>query len=117
MDILKSPTFDRFLTIDLYCSAILVAAYSYIISGLNMVNGSSLGEEHMNSPRLEFKWYSRMGPVLLVAFKDKKICIAVFCHRRRGRNFEIFGYVVPLCARCTGISVGAIMIYLLSFCI
>lgn len=68
----------------------------------------------MNSSKVEFKWYSRTGPVLLVAFKDKKICFAVFCHRRRDRSFEIFGHVFPLCARCTGISVGIVMVYLLS---
>lgn len=32
-----------------------------------------------------------------------------FCHRKIDRSFSIWGYTMPLCARCTGILMGFYM--------
>jgi len=58
--------------------------------------------------RIRFKWDSRSGPLLTVVIRNTKICFALFCHRRRDRCIRIFGYTSPLCARCTGICLGAV---------
>lgn len=33
-------------------------------------------------------------------------CCHLLCHQKPDRSFIIFGYQFPLCARCTGVTVG-----------
>jgi len=50
-----------------------------------------------------------MGPVLFVALKGKKFYLALFCHRIEERCIKIGRYTSFLCARCTGLVVGAVL--------
>jgi len=60
-------------------------------------------------PSVAFKWDSRAGPVILISLYEKRIGFAIFCHRRSNRCITIHGHRSFLCARCTGICVGAII--------
>ena len=53
-----------------------------------------------------FKWETRAGPVLFINFGEKKLGLALFCHRKPERSFTIFGHTSPLCSRCTGLMMG-----------
>jgi uncharacterized membrane protein len=50
----------------------------------------------------------RAGPVLLIRIGDKQLGFA-FCHRQEDRCLKIFGHTSFLCARCTGLCIGAIL--------
>jgi len=45
----------------------------------------------------------------------KQVGLAFFCHRQEERCIKMFGYTSFLCARCTGLVVGAILSVLLLF--
>ena len=63
---------------------------------------------------LNFKWDSRVGPMLVIRYKKKNVGFA-FCHRQKDRCLTIFGYTSFLCARCTGIAIGFLLSVLVSF--
>lgn len=54
----------------------------------------------------EFKWDARADPVLFVNVGKKRLGLALFCHRKPERSFNIHGRACPLCARCTGLLFG-----------
>ena len=58
--------------------------------------------------RFEIKWDERAGPILFIKLGRRKIGLA-FCHRLEERSFKVFGYVMPICARCTGQLLGLIL--------
>jgi uncharacterized membrane protein len=74
-----------------------------------------LGEE--NSGRLAYgfsvRWVPRAGPVLFVSWKNRRLGFALFCHRREDRCLKVLGHTTFLCARCTGICIGAFFAMLL----
>lgn len=39
----------------------------------------------------------------------------IFCHRRPDRTFKFKGKYFPVCARCTGIYIGALFIFILHY--
>lgn len=57
--------------------------------------------------RLKFRleWRLRIGPMLCFECRGKTFCFC-FCHRRKDRSITLFGYTIPLCARCTGLVFG-----------
>jgi len=55
----------------------------------------------------KFSWLPRVGPVLFVDFKGKRFGLAFFCHRIEERCIKIGNYTSFLCARCTGLVIGA----------
>jgi uncharacterized membrane protein len=63
---------------------------------------------------LELKWDQQAGPVLVISQGNHKIDLALICHRREDRSFKIHGHKSLLCARCTGICIGAIAAIVLS---
>jgi len=65
-------------------------------------------------PKIRLKWDPRAGPLLTVAIWKKKVCFALFCHRKKDRCIRIFGHASPLCARCTGICLGVVTALLLN---
>jgi uncharacterized membrane protein len=76
-----------------------------------MVKGYSMAGARLSSIQrviLEFKWDSRAGPILLVNFGQRKLGLALFCHRIPERCFTIFGHESFLCSRCTGIGIGVL---------
>jgi hypothetical protein len=54
----------------------------------------------------EFKWDERAGPALSINFGEKKLGLALLCHRKLERSLAIFGYTIPLCYRCTALLIG-----------
>lgn len=38
-----------------------------------------------------------------------RLAFAPYCHQRADRSFELAGVVLPVCARCTGLWVGALL--------
>lgn len=60
---------------------------------------------------LQFKWSSQAGPIVVLSYKKRRVCLALLCHRREDRCIKFFGHTF-LCARCTGICIGAIMMCL-----
>jgi uncharacterized membrane protein len=55
------------------------------------------------------KWLPRTGPVIFVAWRNSKVGLALFCHRREDRCFKVFGYPTFLCARCLGLFLGTLI--------
>ena len=64
-------------------------------------------------PNFELKWDPRAGPILCIKFRERKFGFA-FCHRQEDRSLKVFRYSMPLCARCTGITIGFVSFLLLS---
>ncbi len=62
----------------------------------------------------ETKRDRKIGPIVSLKFRNKKIGLC-FCHRLPERSLTIFGYTMPLCARCTGIVIGSIMALILAY--
>jgi uncharacterized membrane protein len=58
---------------------------------------------------LRFRWDNRMGPVLVLTYGNKSMCLALICHRKPERCFTVFGYESPLCSRCTGLGTGLLI--------
>lgn len=54
---------------------------------------------------ISFAWKRRIGPTLTIRIGKKSYMLCI-CHRREDRSFKLYGYVFPLCARCTGIMIG-----------
>ena len=69
----------------------------------------------LKMPKFELSWDSRAGPILFISFRKRKIGLALFCHRKETRCFNIFGHKSFLCARCTGICVGFLTTSVLLF--
>jgi uncharacterized membrane protein len=46
---------------------------------------------------------------------DKKHLKSFICHRRPDRTFKINDHYFPVCSRCTGIYIGAIAYFVLSY--
>jgi len=58
---------------------------------------------------VKFSWLPRSGPVLLVSFRGKKYGFPFFCHRIEERSIKIGKHTSFLCARCTGLVIGAVL--------
>lgn len=56
---------------------------------------------------LNIKWIPRAGPVLFVSWKNRRLGLAFFCHRKEDRCLKLLGHTTLLCARCVGICAGA----------
>ena len=56
--------------------------------------------------RFEFTWDKRAGPILFVNFGQKRLELALFCHRNPERSFSLLGCTMPICARCSGLLLG-----------
>ncbi len=55
---------------------------------------------------VDFKWDDRAGPVLFITMGERRLGLALLCHRLPDRSFTILGYESPLCSRCTGLLMG-----------
>ncbi len=55
---------------------------------------------------VDFKWDNRAGPVLFITLGERKLGLALLCHRLPDRSLTIFGHKSPLCSRCTGLLMG-----------
>ena len=55
----------------------------------------------------KFSWLPRAGPVLFVTVRGKRFGLNFFCHRLEERCIKIGNHTSFLCARCTGLVVGA----------
>lgn len=64
-------------------------------------------------PKLNFKWDARAGPIVYVSYGERKLGLALICHRRKSRCIEILGHRSFLCARCTGLSIGLVVSFFL----
>ena len=60
-----------------------------------------------------FKWLPRVGPVLFVTIRGKRFSMAFFCHRIEERCIKVGNYTSFLCARCTGLVIGAALAIML----
>lgn len=78
-----------------------------------MVNKTYLRNLGLYLPKFEFKWDVHIGPLLVIRYKKMSIGFA-FCHRRKDRCLNIFGYTSFLCARCTGIMIGFLLYCVIS---
>lgn len=65
----------------------------------------------MNLGNVEFNWDAGMGPVMSIHYKSKKFGFAI-CHRQEDRCIKLFGHTSFLCARCTGILAGFVLVLL-----
>jgi len=64
--------------------------------------------------KIECNWSKRAGPYLLVKYKNKRLKLFLICHRKKERCIQICGHTSFLCARCTGLYMGAIVSLFLS---
>ena len=75
-----------------------------ILKELPFLSGSTASS---SSRRLaEIIWDERAGPVLILNLAERRLGLALFCHRRPERSFKILGHVFPVCSRCTGLVLG-----------
>ena len=74
-----------------------------------------LNKESLKKPvfGLSLRWMPRSGPVLFVSLGNRQLGLAFFCHRQEDRCFKILGHMSFLCARCSGLCVGAFFAALL----
>lgn len=64
--------------------------------------------------KIKFGSDRKIGPILHIKIRNKKFGLC-FCHRLPERSLTIFGYTLPLCARCTGIVIGSILALILAY--
>jgi len=62
--------------------------------------------------KINYGWDRKIGPNIVININEKKLGVCL-CHRREDRSFKISGYFFPVCARCTGMFVGFIIVILL----
>ena len=71
----------------------------------------------LNLKRVRWEWREGLGPVLLLNFKNKRICFC-FCHHLKNRSIKFLGIERYLCSRDLGIYFGSVLgggVYLLNF--
>ena len=79
-----------------------------VLPSLNTRTKKRSERKNMNIGKFEFNWDARMGPVMFIHYKNKRIGFAI-CHREEDRCIKLFGHTSFLCARCTGILIGFVL--------